>query len=158
MTNIVPPMKPVNRLPPPVFKSEHSLWLMLVDGSKTWEARRFDMADDRIYRLSWSRANAAPDSRLKSYKNVSGLRVPAIPVPGYTLVEPEVGFRDKQTHRVAFFEYKGMEFTPWAPGWCFLQLGVLLEKVPSDWSHHIAHGSGLVAWYLREKGFMDDGL
>ncbi len=142
MTNIVPPMEPVNRLPPPVFKSEHSLWLMLMDGSKTWEARRFDMADDRIYRLTWSRAvDAAPGSRIKGYMGVGpqNTRLPEVPLSGHVLVEPEVGFRDKQTGQVAFFEYKGMEFTPWAPGWCFLQLG---KRINSD----ACPESSLVSW------------
>jgi len=123
MTNIVPPQEGVNS--PPVFKSEHSLWLMLVSGEKTWEARRYDMTDDRINRLTWSRdVNGAPGNHIKGFKDVGPhLRLPEVPLQGHVPVETEVGFLDKQTGQHAFFEYKGMEFVAWEPGWCFLQLG-----------------------------------
>ena len=40
---------------PIVFKAEDSLWKMMADGIKTWDCRRHDIGDDRIYRLSWGK-------------------------------------------------------------------------------------------------------
>ena len=76
-----------------VFRTEDSLWQMLKDGRKRWDARQNDLTDDRIYKLHWMRA----------VKTVS--------------------FLNKATGKLLTFEYKGMEFAPWAPGWCFLILG-----------------------------------
>lgn len=92
-------------MPPiiPQFKSEHSLWIQLVEGQRTFDMRRYDVADERVYALMWT------DS--KGVWEVS-----------------TVEFVDKETEIVAMFEYRGMEFTDWANGWCFLKLGDLKNK------------------------------
>ena len=38
---------------PIMFKCEDSLWQMMACGKKTFDMRLWDMADDRLYRLSW---------------------------------------------------------------------------------------------------------
>ncbi|MDP2662692.1 MAG: hypothetical protein Q8R28_18390 [Dehalococcoidia bacterium] len=37
----------------------------------------------------------------------------------------QVAFLNKQSGQILTFEYKGMEFASWAPGWCFLILSEL---------------------------------
>ncbi len=97
---------------PIVFKCEDSLWQALSDGTKTWDARRHDISDDRIYRLSWGKFEEEP----------AGGRQPA-----HYWVEDFVSFENKATGEVLTFRYRGMEFVPWAPGWCFLRLGGLVR-------------------------------
>lgn len=46
------------------FKTEDSLWQMMACGVKKWDARRYEMADDRIYRLAWSLLGG---TRVKAY-------------------------------------------------------------------------------------------
>ena len=100
-----------------IFKTEDSIWQCLADGTKTWDYRRYDMSDDRIYRLS----------RGSFEKN---------PPPGRQLAwSPDVSFvsfLNKATGEVLKFRYRGIEFVPWAPGWCFLQLGGLVRGVNHD--------------------------
>ena len=77
----------------PTFKTESSLWEMLADGTKTWDARKYDLTDERIKALSsWQGG-------------------------GF------VAFRNKATSEVLTFEYRGMWLDRRAPGWCFLRLG-----------------------------------
>lgn len=79
-----------------IFKCEHSMFRMLIEG-KPFDVRRWDLADDRCYRMSWGpRGN--PDVH-------------------------EISFADKETGEVAKFEYLGVEFTAWSPGWGFIRLG-----------------------------------
>jgi len=80
----------------PVFKCEDSLWQMLADGYKTFDARQCDLTDSRIMRLAGK--------------------------PPFLTVEA-VSFKNKATGEVLTFAYKGMEYASWAPGWCFLILG-----------------------------------
>ncbi|MDP2951709.1 MAG: hypothetical protein Q8O76_00145 [Chloroflexota bacterium] len=97
-----------------VFKAEHSLWLMLESGEKQWDARRWDLIDDRILRLAegrWQRSNVG--------------RVQ----PSWVPEEAEVTFLDKQTGETLTFRYQGMEFAEWAPGWVFLRLGGIISRV-----------------------------
>ena len=112
--------------PPIVFKSEPALWAMLAecdpDGHsvKPFDMRRWDMADDeRIYRLS-------------SGHCADGRGVTAIPQIdregwGWLPDEKEVSFVNKVTGELLTFEYLGVEFEPWAPGWGFLLLGKRLH-------------------------------
>jgi len=88
-----------------IFKSEDSIWRTLEDGSKKFDYRRYDLADERIYRLSWGRRDGWGD----------GL--------GIIWNEDFVSFLNKDTGEFLTFHYCGMEFVPWAPGWCFLLLG-----------------------------------
>ena len=140
-----------------VFKTEDSLWRMMaapanigVDtnprvtlspdpfgrdagpgpiSAKPFDMRRYDLVDDRIYKLSFGRENGYP-SRREQFKvavddEARGGR------SRYLLPEvEEVGFLNKATGELAVFEYKGMEFAEWAPGWCFLIIGRLLRREP----------------------------
>ncbi len=90
---------------PIVFKCADSMWQMLAEEgvtgipAKPFDMRRHDMADNRIYRLALS---YYPDGR------------------------PEVDaitFLNIATRATLTRRYLGMEFTDWAPGWCFLLLG-----------------------------------
>ena len=103
--------------PPIVFKTEATLWDMMAqvnpDGrsAKPFDMRRWDLVDERIYRLSWGYLT-----------NKDGITRPGID-PKFQSEEKEVSFLNKATGEVLTFEYLGVEFTPWAPGWGFLILG-----------------------------------
>ena len=94
-----------------IFKCEGNLFRALADGTKTWDARRYDLEDSRIYRLACGSFSPAPAGRKPDYQ------------PGETFCH----FVNKQTGELLQFRYRGMEFVPWAPGWCFLQLGGLVS-------------------------------
>jgi len=88
---------------------------MHADGSKTFDMRRWDISDDRIYRLTWGLGqyqgeNYHPDDWIA-------------PHLAWRPTEPLVSFQNKATGAVLTFQYKGMEFASWAPGWVFLILG-----------------------------------
>jgi len=89
-----------------LFKSEDSLWQMLRDGRKTWEARWWETSDERCYKLIWGT------------RHPGGMWVPDV---------KEVSFVNKVTGEVLTFEYKGVECFPWAPAWGFIMLGALLR-------------------------------
>lgn len=91
-----------------IFKCEPAMWLMLAEEgvtgipAKPFDMRRYDLADDRIYALSWGRQT------------------------GDAEWQPDVGavtFVNKATGEELTRDYRGMEFAKWAPGWCFLILG-----------------------------------
>lgn len=103
---------------PIVFRSEPSLWDMLARGEKTWDARRWELGDDRIYRLAWGR-RGADNFHSQVNSRLSGVWVPD---------EPTVSFQNKATDELLTFRYLGMEFTPWSPGWCFLLLGERVKE------------------------------
>lgn len=102
---------------PIVFKCAPELWSMLASGEKTWDACRHDLADDRIYRLSWG----------KPWAGGRSLQRESYPWEGWVPDESTVSFQNNATGEVLTFRYLGMEFTPWSPGWCFLLLGELVE-------------------------------
>jgi len=109
----------MNNKGPVVFKSEDSLWQLLQQGVKTWDARRFDTSDERILRLSlghWEK-NPHPERR-----------------PFYEYNEPFVGFENKLTDQTLLFWYRGFITPDWAAGWCFLQLGGLACTFDADGS------------------------
>ena len=108
---------------PIVFKCEPSLWAMLARGEKTWDARRYDMKDDRIYRLAWGRRLAT--SLAEGCSPGESLK------PDWRPDEPAVSFQNKATGEVLTFKYKGMEFTPWAVGWAFILLGERMDRKES---------------------------
>ena len=92
---------------PPVFKCEDSMWQMLADGTRTFDMRRWDMADERCVRLSAAHSG-------------SKHRFPTFMRPWKV---SKVSFLNKATKWVLTFEYRGLEFVPWAPGWVFILLG-----------------------------------
>jgi hypothetical protein len=123
---------------PIVFKCEASLWDMLADEgvtgipAKPFDMRRYDRADDRIERLCWGTTSQGRQvitdlERVALIPRQSARRV--------TLWEPDVptiGFENKATGDILVRRYLGMEFTDWAPGWCFLLLGArVLDSQPS---------------------------
>mgnify|MGYP001609678768 CR=1 FL=1 len=84
---------------PVVFKSEDALWRQLQSGERRFDMRRWDMSDERIYRLAWGR-----------------LTNPG----GYVPDVKEVTFVNKLTGEALTLEFTGLEYTTWAPGWVFL--------------------------------------
>lgn len=105
-------------MPDPItFKCEASLWAMLESGERRFDMRRFDLDDNRIYRLV---RGTGPRGKLIS---VALLELPNRPGWMWVPVEKQVSFLNKADGRLLAFEYLGMEFAPWAPGWCFLLLG-----------------------------------
>ncbi len=95
---------------PIVFQTEDSLWQMLLVGSKTFDMRRHDLGDERIYRLSWFHTKPA----WVGYVVEDDATDPQ---------EDEVSFRNKATGEIVTFRYMGMEFAGWATGWCAILLG-----------------------------------
>ena len=90
-----------------VFNCDPNMWLLLdeegVTGipAKPFDMRRHDTSDDRIYRLKWGRFE-------------DGVYRPDVDA---------ITFRNSETRASLTRRYLGMEFTDWAPGWCFLLLG-----------------------------------
>ncbi len=91
-----------------VFKCEDSMWMMMAEEGvtgitgKPFDMRRYDMSDDRIYRLSLARV--WPDGTRRSDVEA-------------------ITFLNVATHQTMTRRYLGMEFADWAPGWCFLLVG-----------------------------------
>ena len=118
--------------PPIVFKSEPALWAMLAecnpDGRsvKPFDMRRWDLADERIYRLAWGTApnvNYPYDSMKMENSEAQNLGYDE----SYTPDEKQVSFVNKATGALLTFEYLGVMFAYWAPGWGFLRLGKRLH-------------------------------
>lgn len=84
---------------PVVFKSEDALWRQLESGERRFDMRRYDMSDERIYRLGFGR----PAEHGSYVADVS-----------------EVTFVNKLTGEALTLEFRGLEYAPWAPGWVFL--------------------------------------
>ena len=109
----------MNQKEPVVFKSEDSLWQMLQQGTKSWDARHFDATDERISRLilgHWEK-NPHP-GRLAIYEHD----------------EAFVCFVNKLTGQTLQFRFRGLITPGWAPGWCFIQLGGLVGAYDADGS------------------------
>ena len=92
---------------PPVFKCEDSMWQMLADGTRTFDMRRWDMADERCLRLSVFHTH---DDQ-------------GILLPRRLWEVSEVSFLNKATGQVLTFKYLGLDFAAWARGWGFILLG-----------------------------------
>lgn len=92
---------------PIVFNTEDSLWQMLKDRSKRWDARKWDIADERMYRLAQGHTARQPYTEPERF------------FPN----EKWVSFKNNATNEVLTLEFRGIEFVPWAPGWAFLILG-----------------------------------
>lgn len=98
-----------------VFKCEDSMWQMFDGGQKQFDFRRWDLSDERIHHLAGGHWE---DAGMKGA------------MPWW---EPDVAlisFENKATGQVVTFRYRGMEFTPWAPGWVFLILGGIVRRSP----------------------------
>ena len=117
---------------PITFRCEASLWDMLVEEgvtgipAKPFDMRRYDQTDDRIYRLAWGKARKAVGVIHADVEQGRLLRKPRQTARDVTFWEPEVEsieFENKATGKILVRRYLGMEFTDWAPGWCFLILG-----------------------------------
>lgn len=80
------------------FHCEDWTWEQLNKGLRRWDWRPWDLADPRIYALAWSIDGQPEVARVEFVNNADG--------------------------RVMSFDYLGVEFAAWAPGWGFLQLGV----------------------------------
>ena len=115
-----------------IFKSEQSMWASLASGERAYDPRRWDIADERIYRLSWGhffdprgRTPEGPGVSLREMNHLlwgrAGGRV-------WVADEKEVSFVNKVTGEILTFEYLGVEFADWAPGWGFLILGKLQRR------------------------------
>lgn len=108
---------------PILFKSENSLWQLMAEGKKTWDARLHDISDDRIYRLS-----------LGMWDTDEGRQ------PYYKPTEDIVSFLNKVTGEVLMFRFRELEFVVWAPGWVFIQLGGLVARRLPDGSVTVIEG------------------
>ena len=104
---------------PIVFKCEDSLWRMLADGSRTFDMREWNLQDSRLRRLSLGRCPGYEDAPVFQ---------PALRPDGWKPEEKTVSFLNKATGQVLTLEYRHMEFTLWAPGWCFLLLGKVVSN------------------------------
>jgi len=94
-----------------VFKTEDSVWQMMAEGKKPWDARRWDLEDERIRRLASGKwIDASPGAQ-----------------PYWAPTEALVSFVNKATGELLVFRYLDMVFQDWAPGWVFLKLGGLTE-------------------------------
>ena len=92
-----------------IFKSEDSMWQMVASGEKTWDARRWDIEDPRIFRLckgQW----------------------PYPIISTWQFDEPHVCFVNKVTGEILKMRFEGLNFVDFAPGWCFLKLGAIVER------------------------------
>jgi len=102
---------------PVVFKSEDSLWKMLANGIKPWDARLFDISDERIRRLAAGHWEEHP---------------PHGRTPSYFPDENFVCYLNKLTGQTIQFRFRGLKFVGWAPGWCFIQLGGRVATYDND--------------------------
>jgi hypothetical protein len=98
---------------PIVFKVEDSIWQLMREGKKHWDARLYDTSDNRFIRLS------------------AGYWRPGHK-PRYMPSESLVQFLNKDTGEILEYQYCGLRFIGWAQGWCFLQLGRLIEVYEPD--------------------------
>lgn len=116
-----------------VFKSEDSMWQMLASGEKTFDARRWDIDDPRIVRLArghW--VDYEPATRtLRALGNEQLAKAFEQTGAHYEFDEPHVCFLNKATGEIQKFRFQGLNFLPWAPGWCFMELGGIVERKDS---------------------------
>ncbi len=108
----------MNDKEPVVFESEDSLWQMMAKGMKTWDARLYDVTDERILRL------------IKGHweKNTHALGLPSRYLPD----EIFVCFLNKLTDQTLQFRFRGLTQVRFAPGWCFIELGGLVATIDKD--------------------------
>lgn len=110
----------MNQKEPVVFESEDSPWQMMEQGIKTWDAQLNVLTDERILRLSrghWEKNNLPPGRR-----------------PYYRSDENFVCFENKLNGQMLQFEFRGLIYVRFAPGWCFIRLGALVTTYDKDGS------------------------
>lgn len=108
---------------PIVFKVEHSLWESLEDGTRSFDMRWWDIADDRIYALAWAVPDPKAERPFFTAVGYEPVRHQGAMAQGFKPEVERVSFRDKETDEVLTFQYRGVVFPDWAPGWGFLMLG-----------------------------------
>lgn len=107
----------MNQKEPVVFESEDSLWQMMAQGIKPWDAQLSVLTDERILRLTrghWEQ-NPTPGR-----------------MPSYQPDEDFVCFENRLTGQVLQFKFRGLIYARFAPGWCFIQLGSLVTTYDKD--------------------------
>ena len=118
-----------------LFKCEASLWDMMAevnpDGRsvKPFNMRRWITSDERIDRLQWGHygegtyGSRGPTVQMEAPPAEIVTRIVERRGWGWVPDEKEVSFVNKATGELLTFEYLGVEFADWAPGWGFLILG-----------------------------------
>jgi len=104
---------------PIIFETEDSLWQTMASGERSFDMRRWDLSDHRIYRLSlghWEKLDETLGALVGRQ-------------PEWTVNEPFISFRNKATTEILVCRYSGMEFTRWAPGWVFLIFTGIIRRV-----------------------------
>ena len=91
------------------YKTEHSLWLMMKAGNKNWDARLWDMGDDRIHAMATG--HRGDNGRWKSEVEL-------------------VVFIDKETGEELTMELEDIILEPWSPGWGFMKLRDPSKNLP----------------------------
>ncbi len=107
----------MNQSEPVVFKVEDTIWNVMKQGIKPWDARMVDLDDPRFLRLF--------RSHWQDNRHVPGLQEN---VPD----EPYICFLNKLTGQTLQFRYRGFINMGWAPGWCFFLLGSLVATLDTD--------------------------
>lgn len=95
-----------------LFMVDEESYPLIFTGFKRWHAVKWDMRDDRMYRLGQGHTY---HGQLPTHENRWSPDVKQI------LIQHE------ETGEVLTLEFKGIEFTPWSPGWAFLILGDVLD-------------------------------
>lgn len=95
-----------------VFSIGSDLFPLLMDRTKRWYAAKWDITDDRMYRLSQGHAwHGSVSTHVDRW-------VPEV---------DHVVFRNEDTGEYLSLEFMGIEFAPWAVGWAFLILGEVVD-------------------------------
>ena len=115
MTQSEPKDKPIE------FLSEDSMWQELanvgVTGNpgKAWDHRKWDVSDDRCWRLSLSSSQPGNYGSTNKVWEVK-----------------EVSFINKVSGARLTFDYRGVDFYGFAPGYGFIRLGKCIFPEPPD--------------------------
>lgn len=105
---------------PVTFKVEDSIWQVMAEGKKTFDARQYDLADERIRRLITFRWIDGVEGRRQPY---------------WMPAETFICFKNKKTGDVLkcrYVGYVGNWLVDWAPGWVFFifsGIGVNCEPI-----------------------------
>ncbi len=111
-----------------IFKTDAALWEMMAAGTKQWDARQCDLADERIWRLLAGYWEGTREPGGHPHGRPGRL-------PYWSPAESFVSFLNKETGEILKFRFRGFRFAPWAPGWVFLELGGLIERKTPGGEH-----------------------
>ncbi|MDD4986116.1 MAG: hypothetical protein PHQ43_10085 [Dehalococcoidales bacterium] len=100
-----------------VFKCEDSLWQLMASGKKQWDARQYDVTDERIFRLSMGAWEKDPPQGRQ---------------PAWLPREQLVAFLNNLTGETLIFRFRWLRFVSWAPGWVFICLGGRVQRLEAD--------------------------